>query len=67
MFPDISRVEVTGDDGKVQEMTVEEYEHLPLSQRVKHLLGRQTRFYAGAQEVPAREAICQINTNPPDA
>lgn len=52
------RVLVVGNDGATERtLTPEEFDGLGLDERVRLILGKKLRFYAGQTEVPLKEAL----------
>lgn len=43
--------------GATQRMTPEEFEALPLDQRIKALIGKKLKFYKGGTEINSKEAL----------
>jgi hypothetical protein len=50
------RVEITGPSG-VRTLTRDEFEKLPLNERVQALLAKQVKFFKGGKEVAAKEVL----------
>lgn len=51
------RATLTLPSGEVQQLTREQFEALPLSERVRAMLGKQLKFYRGIKEIPMKEAL----------
>jgi hypothetical protein len=51
------RIEVATPTGGTKPLTPEEFEALPLSERVKLLMGRSLRFFRGEEEISPRKAL----------
>jgi hypothetical protein len=52
-----NRVELALPSGEVRRLTREEYEALPLDQRVRAMLSKQLKFFRDDKEIPMREAL----------
>ncbi len=53
-FDRVTRILPTGG---TRDLTREEFAALPLSERIKAILGKQLRFYRDGKEIPAKEAL----------
>ncbi|NLY92743.1 MAG: hypothetical protein GXY23_01830 [Myxococcales bacterium] len=52
------RVVVLGEDGSAERtLTPAEFHTLGLDERVRLILGKRLRFYAGTREIPLKEAL----------
>ena len=45
--------------GKTVSMTKQDFDAMPLSERVSAILGKQIKFYRGTEEIPAKQALSQ--------
>ncbi len=43
--------------GEVRRLTREQFEAMPLSERVRAMLGKSLKFYRGNKEIPIKEAL----------
>ena len=55
--PVFDRVQVTLATGETQTLSRPQYELLPLDVRVRALFAKNLKFFLGAVEVPARDAL----------
>ena len=53
------RVELLNASGEARSLTRDEFEALPLDQRVRAILSKQLRFFRGDQEIPMRDALSE--------
>jgi hypothetical protein len=55
--PAYDRVVVRDGEGKRRQLSRNEFERLPLRERVTYLIGGTAEFFAGTEHIPASEAM----------
>jgi hypothetical protein len=58
-LPEIDKIVVSDGDAP-RTITVAQWKEVPLSARVKLLGAKHIKFFAGAAEVPAKDALAQL-------